>query len=185
MSSYNLFLAAEDNNYNMIPSLILAGCNVDEKDKRNRTALSIATEKDHYTFAEKLVRLGAYISSYDFCTAASRETLSFLALYFQRCPYLLNCVDNFGNTPLITAVIFNRHENVKFLLGKGADVNKHSVSRNGRCALHFAVVQNLEITRILVEKGFAKLDVTDHNKRTPLDYADQEDIRNYLKTKLL
>lgn len=60
--------------------------------------------------------------------------------------------DEYGFTPLIEAVIFNKMDIVEWLLEQGVDVNQTGTT--GHPALHWAIEnQNLPLIKLLLEKG--------------------------------
>lgn len=61
-------------------------------------------------------------------------------------------LDEYGYTPLIEAIIFNKEDIVNFLLAEGVDVNEPSIT--GHTALYWAVENhNLSICQTLLAKG--------------------------------
>ncbi len=81
----------------------------------------------------------------------------------------VNCVDNLGRTPLITACSSQRLEAVEVLIGKGANVS--TAERDGHTALHYAaIVGDADIARALIEAG-ADVNAKEAQGLTPLHYA--------------
>ena len=94
----------------------------------------------------------------------------------------VNSQDNNGETPLHKAIEFN-HDNslamVQFLLNQGAIVNSR-LQDSGETPLHEATrKENLDIVKLLVQKG-AKVNAEADNGKTPLQYAYNDDIVNFL-----
>ena len=76
-------------------------------------------------------------------------------------------------TALSAATFNNRTDVVRYLLDKGADVNKqnHSIADWGKTALHFASYNNnTDVMRMLLQHGAIK-DIEDNFGITPIDKA--------------
>ena len=75
----------------------------------------------------------------------------------------------YGWTALITAAFKNRTDVVRYMLDKGADVNKQA--RQGWTALHHASIKNnTDVMRMLLQHGAIK-DIKDKFGSTPIDEA--------------
>ena len=94
-----------------------------------------------------------------------------------------------GYTVLHSAAWNGNLEMVKYLIKNGADVNAKSES--GRTVLHSAASGNLDLVKYLVEEK--KLDVNAKEEvygakskysRTPANVARNQEIRDYLKSKM-
>ncbi len=89
----------------------------------------------------------------------------------------INIPDSYGQTPLLMSVMQDTAMTV-FLVAKGADVDKANLS--GNTPLHEAVVGGKKgIVTLLLEKG-AKINQKDRQSRTPLDVAEDEDMKKLL-----
>jgi ankyrin repeat protein len=90
--------------------------------------------------------------------------------------------DDIGLPPLVAAVSSSLGGAAQDLISRGADVN--AADGTGMTSLHWAAVEgNLELVRLLVEKG-AKVDVRDREKKTPLEKAiarDKQEVVEYLR----
>lgn len=72
----------------------------------------------------------------------------------------VNAKDDSGNTPLLTATLFDRYELAKMMVEKGADVN--AVGEHGATAMRSALFNNMQnqgeselpFVQFLLEKGF-------------------------------
>ena len=76
----------------------------------------------------------------------------------------VDITDEYGRTALLTATVNNRTDVVRYLLDKGADVNKqnHSIADWGKTALHFASNNNnTDVMRMLLQHGAIK-DIEDN-----------------------
>jgi ankyrin repeat protein len=86
--------------------------------------------------------------------------------------------ERFGAKPLHVAASAGKKDAVEFLISRGADVD--SQGEYGLAALHIAVrAYSIDVARLLICRG-ANVNVTDRDGRTPLDYAESEEIRELL-----
>jgi ankyrin repeat protein len=82
------------------------------------------------------------------------------------------------NTPLIDAVENGHKEMTSFLLDKGADVSARVF---GCTALHVAVEKGgKEVVKLLLAKD-AEVNLEDRKGKTPLDYAETEEMKELLR----
>ncbi|MCL2311134.1 MAG: ankyrin repeat domain-containing protein, partial [Firmicutes bacterium] len=102
---------------------------------------------------------------------------------------IINQPDEYGNTPLISAVLSDNYEDiVELLVGKdgknaGIDVNLPN-KNNGKTPLMSAVEKNNKrMVQALLNAGASK-DEKDHLGNTALNYATTEEIRNLLSLDL-
>ncbi|EAY06105.1 hypothetical protein TVAG_349580 [Trichomonas vaginalis G3] len=128
-----------------IPSLcdffLSAGANINETDKKGKTALIYAAYNNRKDTTELLIAKGANI----------------------------NIEDNSGRTALHKAARYNSKETAELLIENGANINIKD--KGGRTALHKAARHNnKETAEILISLG-ANIDEVDENERTALDYA--------------
>lgn len=80
------------------------------------------------------------------------EGLPEVQYYLAQSDENIHDIDEYGFTPLIEAVIFNKEEIIDFLLHQGVDINDTSVT--GHTALHWAVENNnLELCEKLLTHG--------------------------------
>ena len=78
--------------------------------------------------------------------------------------------DQYGGTPLITAVYYNQTGVVKYLLDKGANINAQK-KRDGATALIYASMYNYPaMAKLLIDRG-ASVNVKDSKGHTALYYA--------------
>ena len=81
----------------------------------------------------------------------------------------VDIVDESDYTALKYAAAFNRTNVVRFLLQKGAKVDKQS--RHGCTALHYASRNNCtDVIRVLLKHGATRY-IEDNHGRTPIDLA--------------
>ena len=90
-----------------------------------------------------------------------------------------------GETVLHVAALSGKLDLVKYLVEKGADVNaKAGLGGNRGTVLHFAAAGgNLEMVKYLVEHG-ADVNAKDDDGRTPADVAREQEIKDYLNSKM-
>ena len=82
----------------------------------------------------------------------------------------VDIADGIGWTALTKAASYNQTDVVRFLLGKGANVNKHD-RWDGMTALHTASYYNYtDIMRMLLQHG-ARKDIKNNDRMTPIDVA--------------
>ncbi|MGM0454082.1 MAG: ankyrin repeat domain-containing protein [Thermodesulfobacteriota bacterium] len=125
----------------LLKQTIAAGADVDQRDRRDKTALMAACENGHSEYAALLQENGATV----------------------------NCANAEGWTPLIYAVSNEDAETVELLLAAGADVN--AANDFGETALLKAVYRNNEtLVAMLLEKG-AKVGIENINGDSPLGVA--------------
>ncbi len=118
-----------------------AGADVDQRDRRDKTALMAACESGHFEYAALLLKNGASV----------------------------NLANAEGWTPLIYAVSNEDVETVELLLAAGADVN--AANDFGETALLKAVYRNnKKLVALLLENG-AKIDIENVNGDSPLGVA--------------
>jgi ankyrin repeat protein len=87
--------------------------------------------------------------------------------------YNVNAVDDFGHTPLFTAITHGNYEVCGVLLNLGADVNHQD--RNLNTPMHKAIAENnLDIMKLLIR---FEANINQYNKymETPLKLAAQEE----------
>lgn len=79
--------------------------------------------------------------------------------------------NDLGYTPLIKAVREGHYDMVKFLVARGADLERGD-TRQGTPVLHSCIAARLDILRFLLENG-AHVDVVDNRGQTPLHHLCQ------------
>ena len=86
---------------------------------------------------------------------------------------LINKRNSEGFTALHLASYSGHYENIKLLCSYAADTNMKDKSKTQWTACHWAAITgNIRILLLLCENG-GKLDITDNNDKTPLDYLLQ------------
>lgn len=136
-----LMIAASNGFYAIAQALIMKGANVNAKDERGNTALSLAAKADQVEIAQLLLD-----------AKASPETE----------------VES-GFTPLALAAMEGNMELVELLLRAGANPN-YELSHHGvgGTALHFAAAGGYQDVVALLLKGGAAVDVRNRDGETPL-----------------
>ena len=77
-----------------------------------------------------------------------------------------------GLTALQNAIVNDCPSVVKVLVNRGADVDAHAQNSAGRTALMMAATRGATRTmRVLLDDGFADVDLQDKQERTALHYA--------------
>lgn len=84
----------------------------------------------------------------------------------------INVVDNRGATPLHRAASKGNIEIVKLLLSYRGDLKIDATDFYGNTPLHLACEEDRQEEAILLVKGGAKLDVTNKERKTPLDLCN-------------
>ena len=137
----NLLDAARDGDLQTVENLLKSGCDVNQKDKYDETALIKAIMNGKLDIAKILLQNGA--------DPNARGSLEETALYK---------VAEKGNVEL-----------VKLMIEKGGDVNARNYSKK-TALMNAAEHGNLEILELLL-KNEAKVDLKDDDGKTAVDYA--------------
>lgn len=179
-ASADLVAAADGGDLATLTRLLREGAAVDSRDARGRTALLVATHRNHLAIAETLIRAGADVNAKDaiedspFLYAGAEGRLEILKLTLASAD--LKSVNRFGGTALIPAAHHGHVETVRALLDTVIDIDH--VNRLGWTALLEAVIlgdgglQHAEIVRLLVARG-ARTDLADREGVTPLQHAER------------
>ena len=145
--------AAEAGDLERVQVLVEQGVDKDCTDNINNwTPLCIASQSNHLRVVRYLVEQGADMEN----------------------------TDNHLWTPLIGASDSGHLEVVRYLLEQGANRDKASIG--GRTSLHCAAFYgHLETAKLLMEYG-ADLNMrTKHSNRLPIDFADDEEIKQAIR----
>lgn len=134
----------------------------------------------------ELLSKGQSQSTLDTCLCwASR--LGYLPLVIQLIDAGAHCNSKVwgGFTPLLWATIFSGNlEVVKYLIGRGADVN-HCSNKRKQTPLHAAVIKgDVQMVEALINAG-ADLDHQDYLDKTPLLHAVQRNLQECVKVLIL
>lgn len=145
----------------MVSFLISHGLDINRKNSEGWPPI-------HYAFSRSMQALllahGARVDSVHL--AAQLGMTPKVRTLLARNPKLLNKMDSEGWTPLHCAVRAGQVETARFLLDRGADVNR--IGDDGLTPLHVAV--SVGTARLLVERG-ADLNAASVDGRTPLHTA--------------
>ena len=125
-----LMIAAENGHMNITETLIEAGADVNQVDKLGNTALIVAARKGYLNITETLIEAGADV----------------------------NLVSTSGITALMVAAWNEHFSTTKFLIEAGADVNKICASLNQTVLVQFALKDNVQGVRPLLQSG-AKVNI--------------------------
>jgi len=135
-------------NINKIKRLIERGADVGAKDRDGDTPLHLA---DSVELAKLLIASGADVGAKD---------------------------KWWGNTPLHSAVAWNKIEIAKLLIDSGADMGAKDI--DGETPLHVAVWEdNIAVAKLLIASG-ADVNAKGWNGFTPLDWAKSEEMEALL-----
>lgn len=156
-----------------VKEYIQSGIDVNMKTDRGFTLLMLAIEAQQYETALLLVELGAKI---DYAHYGSNQLLMYatdwghkelVEMLLKRDDYDVNEADQFGKTPLLSALALNNSEElIEVLIKNGANCNY--VDENGKAALHYAIqTGNSKIVQSLL-KCSSDTNVQDKDGVTPL-----------------
>lgn len=149
----------------LVTLLIEAGANVNATDKNGNTALTVASSigEAWNCIVQALLSAGAKTISQPVQINSNPNKQS---------TCVINTPDQFGETPLLTAVKKGQIDEVKNLIAQGADVN--FVNSFKESVLMFAVKKNqLEIVKLLIEAG-ADANYKDNFGKSILKTAEQK-----------
>lgn len=176
---------AEENNAEAVAVLLKGGVNPDDREEEHgRSAVHFASKAGSVEVLKVLMEYGANLNS-----RAKSESLplhySSNMGHIEVTRFLLekgadvDSRNQYGRTPLQYAANFKHTEVVALLLDYGADINARDVS--GRTALRYAVVaSDLDTIKLLLDRG-ASRDSKTHKGESPLDFADDENVRELLQ----
>ncbi len=179
MAEGSLVEAAERGDAAAVSRLIAGGAPVDQRDRRGRTALLVATAANRVEVARLLIAAGADVNAKDdihdspYLYAAAEGRLEILRLTLAAGADLRS-VNRYGGTGLIPAAHHGHVETVRELLRTPIDIDH--VNRLGWTALLEAVIlgdggpRHVEIVRLLVGAG-ANVSLPDREGVTPLAHA--------------
>ena len=120
----------------------------------------------------------AAYSQKDVFNVSRSGSVSEMEMLYKQQPEIINTTNENGYSPLILACYRSNIPVVKFLIEKGADINK--VSDMGTALMAATVKKNLEIVQLLLDKK-ADPNITDPNGTTALIYTVQFNAPDILK----
>lgn len=149
-----LHIAIQQGDVNKVRTMLQNGEDVNRRDRMGNTALGLAAFYDHQEIARMLSEYGANIDG----------------------------TDKHNNTPLIICAIKGHYKLARYLIEQGAYIDHDG--KDGQTALMHASVNfdrdsNLDIVELLGSNG-ADINLVDKHKRTALDYAGTQEIKDYL-----
>ena len=168
-------LASEGNEAEII-DLINNGGDLNEEDNDGLTAVYHAVDGGHAKVIEILLQNGAHVIGKHSLLHVVRDLRSAQLLFQAKAD--LNGRDEFGDSPLQTAIRKGKHELVEFFLSVGADVR--CTNAKGETPLHTLCSSFMEkphdekLTQKLIEMG-ANVNSKDSQGRSPLHLA----VMNY------
>ncbi|KAK6960937.1 ankyrin repeat domain-containing protein 29 [Biomphalaria glabrata] len=179
-----LIAATENGNMDTVEYLVKNGSIVNASRADGWTAVFVATEKSRGDIVELLCRYSADVNVVcDFgytplFVAVLNNDLPMIELLMQQgCD--TRTVDSMGLTALMRASFRGLLGVVQVFCVRQVNVNVQN-PKNGRTALHYAVIKNnLEVVRCLVEAQ-ACVNVIDRTNKTPLNYAISQEVYKVL-----
>lgn len=157
LSASPIYYAAINNNQKAIRFLINNGANVNDSNRKGRTALKIACSSGKIETVRALIEAGAnvdkmqLVSSTALMKAVNSKNLDIVNLLLNSGANI-NGRDNMGNTPLILSTYIDDEEIFKFLIDNGAD----TLAQNdeGQSAIIIcAFTGNIYFTGLLIISG--------------------------------
>jgi len=182
-----LIIAAENGDLEIVQYLINEGANVNYFDKKHYSPLYYAADKSHIEIVKILLENGASTAIEEEACSIPIETSA-----ENGCVEIIDLLISYGvdinsknkvymRTPLILAAIKGDTETVKYLTGKGADLDLKGYDE--RTALMWAVdAEFIDIVKHLLENG-ACTDLRDDEGKSAFDIAYENE--NYELEKLL
>lgn len=125
----------------------------------------------YYKKPEATSLLLKYLDKIDLFEAAAAGKFDIVAYLLSSAPQTVNDYNEDGFTPLALACYFGHHEVARYLILKGADVNKPLNNSLGIYPLHLAVAGNhIDLVRMLIEHD-VQINVQQHSGVSALHYA--------------
>jgi ankyrin repeat protein len=181
-----LWKAAEENDVTTIKKLIQEGVSIEANDKRQRTALMIATHKQNNEAAKALIDAGANVNALDdmhdspFLYAGASGYTQILSYCLQHGADF-TVFNRYNGTALIPACERGHVETVKQLLTR-KDFPIDHINRLGWTALLEAIIlsdggpAHVQIVQLLVNAG-CNVNIADRDGVTPLRHARDKDFK--------
>lgn len=176
--------AAESGDLAQLQVLLATGVDINATNRQGRTAITLASLKQHYDCVEYLIASGADINRQDqtcfnpFLLACLNNDLRLLRIVLKAHPDL-NCLSRFGGVGLTPACEKGHIDIVRELL-LHTEINVNHTNFVGWTPLLEAIILNdggstqQEIVRLLLEHG-ANPHMTDKYGKTPLTLAQEKD----------
>jgi ankyrin repeat protein len=181
-----LWKAAEENDVTTIKKLIQEGVSIEANDKRQRTALMIATHKQNNEAAKALIDAGANVNALDdmhdspFLYAGASGYTQILSYCLQHGADF-TVFNRYNGTALIPACERGHVETVKQLLTR-KDFPIDHINRLGWTALLETIIlsnggpAHVQIVQLLVNAG-CNVNIADRDGVTPLRHARDKDFK--------
>lgn len=182
-----LLKAVSGENFEEVKALVAKGANINAKDKNYgaATALHVAVENDNQEIAKFLLDMGAKINARD-----KQRRTPLMSIDDDTKPELVrmlldhrakvNALDAEGNTALIFAAQYENAEVLRVLIDAGARINAQN--KEGKTALMLAAENDYYTSVEVLLAAGADVHLRDKDGRTALDFADDEKIRDLLKS---
>ena len=185
-----LHFAAERGNFEVVKFLVEQGADVHAKGDSGVTPLYFAARSGNIEVVKLLVEQGAKVNVqtdygmtplHDAALRGNIEVIKFLVEQGADVNAKIDDGIFSGATPLHFVAERGNIEVVKFLVAQRANV--HAKTDDGKTPLHFAVLNgNIEVVKYLVSQR-ADVNAKNNYDQTPLDWANSDEIKNYLKSK--
>jgi len=188
-NTLSLVEAAEQGKVAVVKQALDQGADIEQRDKRQRTALMAATHENQVEVARLLIDKGADVNARDsiedspYLYAGARGLQEILVMTLNHGADLKS-LNRFGGTALIPAAERGHVETVQTLIDAGVEVDH--VNRLGWTALIEAIVLGdgsdkyaQIVTRLI--KGGADINLADRQGDSPLALAKQKGQRNIIE----
>jgi ankyrin repeat protein len=169
--------AIKSNDIMIVKALIVAGADINGKDKFGESPLHIASVRGFTDIIPLLIAEGADVNAGDrrhltplhaAAWGGHTETAALLIANGAK----VDARGDDGVTPLLVSTLSGRNETMELLIDNGADINARN--RTGMTPLHAAALTGQkEAVELLIDKG-ADVDAKNENGVTPLQMASQQ-----------
>lgn len=169
------FDVIRSNNIQVTEKIIKSGFNVNIRDDKGRTALSLACISGFNKIAKLLLKHYANVNVKDInnqnpliAAASYKGNLDTIQILVDAGSDI-NCKDKYGFSAFLWCLHWGKYKEAKFLLEKGSDINV--INNLGQTALILLSIRSdLEIMKFLVNKGI-NINIKDNSDMTCIEYA--------------